>query len=159
MLEDLANRHYPGVKRDAALARLGRTNLRRYALGQPAAYARMTVGKVWEMWRRPPGRWPPVASKVLHLAIVALGLTGVGLLARRRPWSFAVLAVCLLGITAVSAITLASQRRMLPLVPLLAATAAVAAVWAGAGAARAARRAATGGDAPLRATGAPPQRT
>jgi hypothetical protein len=59
--------------------------------------------------------------EVMHWALVALGLLGLALLAWRRRWEALLLGTIFLAITAISALLVASPRRVLVLVPLLAA--------------------------------------
>ncbi len=56
--------------------------------------------------------------EALHWALVGLGLLGLGLLAWRRRWEALVLATVFLAITALSALLVASPRRVLVMVPL-----------------------------------------
>ncbi|MCW3002765.1 MAG: hypothetical protein JWQ20_2063 [Conexibacter sp.] len=47
---DAVAAEYPGRSRDAALRAAAKQNLRRYALGQPVAFAGMEARKLWRMW-------------------------------------------------------------------------------------------------------------
>jgi hypothetical protein len=85
------------------------------------------VGRVWSHGPRDVMREP--GWEALHWALVALGLLGLGLLAWRRRWEALVLGTVLLGITALSALLVASPRRVLVMLPLVAALAGGAATW------------------------------
>ena len=61
----------------------------------------------------------------LHWALVAFGLLGLIVLARQRRWEALVLATIFLSITAISALLVASPRRVLVMLPLVAALAGV----------------------------------
>ena len=43
---------YPDLGRDAALARIGRENFKKYATEQPLDYAWMVIRKIQNMWDR-----------------------------------------------------------------------------------------------------------
>ena len=67
------------------------------------------------------------SGRRFHWALVALGLLGLAVLAWRRRWEALVLATVFLGITALSALLVASPRRVLVLLPLVAPLAGVGA--------------------------------
>jgi hypothetical protein len=66
--------------------------------------------------------------------LLGLGLLGLGLLAYLRRWEALLIGAVFLAITLISALLVASPRRVLVLIPLLAACAGTAAVWLAAGA-------------------------
>ncbi len=68
--------------------------------------------------------------EALHWALVAFGLLGLVVLARRRPWEATMLAVAFVSITAISALLVASPRRVLVMIPLVAALTGVGVVCA-----------------------------
>lgn len=125
LFDRIASR-YPELRRDDALGRIGREQLEENLRERPLDYAAMTVRKVWRMWSLGQGgliRSP--AGRILQVSLVIAGLVGLALLARRRRWfETAICAVPLGLITAVGAVTLASDRRgqvlMILLLPLAA---------------------------------------
>jgi 4-amino-4-deoxy-L-arabinose transferase-like glycosyltransferase len=128
ILAALAAQRYPGVESDAALARMGRERLWRDVSEQPLEYAGFVAAKVARIWAHGPRdvmRRP--LWEALHWALVALGLLGLVALARQRPWEAVLLAVVFVSITAISALLVASPRRVLVMVPLVAALAGVGA--------------------------------
>ena len=54
-LLDKVARKYPDLERDAALAKIGRENFRKYVREDPVGYAGMVVTKMWNVWRRGSG--------------------------------------------------------------------------------------------------------
>lgn len=104
---------YPDLPRDEALGKVGRQNLDRYLGEDPFGYAAMTVRKVWRMWSGGVGEaMSSTAGRVVQTLIVALALTGLGVLAwRRRWWELAAMATPLVLVTAVGAASLAASRR------------------------------------------------
>jgi len=137
ILARLAAARYPDLETDQALSRLGKDQLWDDLSEEPLEYAGFLATKIWRVWGHGPRavmREPLWAT--LHLVLVGLGLVGLGLLAWRRRWEALVLATVLLGITALSALLVASPRRLLVMLPLVAALAGVAATWPWAQAAR-----------------------
>jgi hypothetical protein len=135
ILEVVSRRRHPELDTDVALARIGRENLLEYGLGEPLEFAAMMVEKTWRMWRRGAGGPAHAVMRepfwtVFHAVLIALGFGGLALLAWRRRWEAAILAVPILGSTAIATLLLASPRRNLPLIPLVSALAALAAVSA-----------------------------
>jgi 4-amino-4-deoxy-L-arabinose transferase-like glycosyltransferase len=130
ILAGLAEQRYPELDSDAALARMGRERLRDAVTEEPLDYAGFLAAKVWRIWSFGPRdvmREP--AWKVLHWALVALGLLGLGLLALQRRWEALLLATVLLAVTATGALLVASPRRVLVTVPMIAALAGAATTW------------------------------
>ncbi|HMI80540.1 MAG TPA: hypothetical protein VK480_02005 [Solirubrobacterales bacterium] len=130
ILARLAADRYPGMETDQALSKLGKEQLWDDVSEDPLEYAGFVATKVWRIWAygprdvmREPG-W-----EVFHWALVAFGLLGLAVLAWRRRWEALLLATIFLAITAVSALLVASPRRVLVLVPLLAALTGVASAW------------------------------
>jgi hypothetical protein len=66
---------------------------------------------------------------VLHALIVIFGLIGLVVLAIRRRWEAIVVALVALAATALSALLIASPRRVIVILPLIAAFAGVAVTW------------------------------
>jgi hypothetical protein len=123
LLDRVAAR-YPELDRDAALARIGRANLLRHAREQPLALARMMAGKIRWMWRGSSGAMLSAPGVALQILLIAFGLLGLGVLARRRRFEALLLAVLILGVTLLAGVTLAAPRRNLALMPLVMALAA-----------------------------------
>lgn len=126
ILARLAEQRYPGVETDKALARMGREQLWDDLSDHPLEYAGFVATKVWRIWARgqrevmqEPG-W-----KLFHWALLAFGLIGLIVLARQRRWEALLLATIFVAITALSALLVASPRRVLVMMPLVAALAGV----------------------------------
>lgn len=132
ILARLAADRRPGMETDRALAQMGREQLREELRERPLAYARFLAAKVVRIWSHGPRavmREP--AWEALHWALLALGLLGLVLLARRRRWEALLIGVVLVAVTALGALLVASPRRVLVTLPLLAALAGVGAAWCG----------------------------
>jgi hypothetical protein len=130
ILARLAHSRHPGMETDQALSKLGKEQLWDDISGEPLDYAGFVATKIGRIWLHGPRdvmREP--AWEVLHSALVALGLLGLAILAWRRRWEAFLFATIFLAITAISALLVASPRRVLVLVPLLAALASVAMAW------------------------------
>jgi 4-amino-4-deoxy-L-arabinose transferase-like glycosyltransferase len=130
ILATLAAQRYPGMESDKALARMGREQLWDEVTEEPLEYAGFLATKIGRIWLHGPRdvmREP--LWQAFHLALVALGLLGLLILAWRRRWEALVLAAVFLAITAISALLVASPRRVLVMMPLVAALAGTAAAW------------------------------
>lgn len=130
ILARLAADRYPELETDQALGRMGREQLWDDVTEEPLEFTGFLAAKVWRVWTygarqsmREPG-W-----ELIHWALVALGLLGLGLLAARRRWEALLIGTVFLAITALSALLVASPRRVLVLLPLVAALGGVAATW------------------------------
>src|SRR3984885_5407771 len=131
ILARLAAARYPDLEPDQALSRMGREQLDDDITEEPVEFAGFLATKVGRIWAHGPRdvmREP--GWEALHWVLVALGLLGLGLLAWRRRWEALVLGTVFLAITALSALLVASPRRVLVMLPLVAALAGVAATWA-----------------------------
>jgi hypothetical protein len=130
ILAQLANATYPDLETDQALSRMGREQLWDDLGEEPLEYAGFVARKVGRIWSHGPRHVmrEPV-WEALHWALVGLGLLGLVVLAWRRRWEALVLATVFVSITVVSALLVASPRRVLAMVPLLAALAGADAVW------------------------------
>jgi dolichyl-phosphate-mannose-protein mannosyltransferase len=129
-LLDRVARKYPNLERDAALAKIGRENFRKYASEQPAAYARMVATKMWNVWRRGSGPTMRAGGWIaFHYTMLALAVTGLAVLAWKRRWEALVLGIFILGITVLGGLLLAVPRRNVPLMPLVLALAGTGATW------------------------------
>jgi hypothetical protein len=127
ILARLAADRHPGMETDQALSKLGKEQLCDGITEEPVEYAGFVATKVWRIWSQGPRdvMQQPV-WKALHWALVALGLLGLAILAWRRRWEAMLLGAIFLAITALSALLVASPRRVLVLMPLLAALTSVA---------------------------------
>ena len=129
-LLDRVARKYPQLDRDAALGRIGRENLVKYASEQPGGYAWMVVRKIQNMWDR--GSSPAMSPKfwfAYHRVLVFWALAALIGLAWRRRWEAAPIGPVGLGITVLGGFLLAVPRRALPLMPFVLALCSVTAVW------------------------------
>jgi hypothetical protein len=131
ILARLAAQRYPDLESDQALSRMGREQLWDDVSEEPLEYAGFVATKVGRIWlhgprdvMREPG-W-----EIFHWALIGFGLLGLVVLAWRRRWEALVLATIFVSITALSALLVASPRRVLVMLPLVAALAGVGAVWA-----------------------------
>ena len=124
ILAALAAKRHPGTETDVALRRMGRDQLWRNMRERPLEVAEFTAVKVGRVWGRGPREvmTKPVWA-IWHAAIVALGLFGLGLLAWRRRWEALLFGAILLAVTLLSALLVASPRRVLVVMPLVSALA------------------------------------
>lgn len=130
ILARLAASRYPHLETDQALGRMGREQLWDDVTEEPLEFAGFLATKIWRVWTygaresvREPG-W-----RAFLWALVALGLLGLGLLAWRRRWEALAIGTVFLAITALSALLVASPRRLLVLIPLVAPLAGLGLAW------------------------------
>lgn len=133
-LFDRVAERYPDLPRDQALGKIGKENFYDYVDEDPGGYAAMTLRKVWRMWSGGIGEaMSSTAGRAIQVAIVLLGIGGLGVLAyRRRWWELVAMATPLALVTAVGAATLAAPRRNEVLMTLVFPLAGVALARAGA---------------------------
>ncbi|HSR94179.1 MAG TPA: glycosyltransferase family 39 protein [Solirubrobacterales bacterium] len=130
ILAALARQRYPNMENDAALARMGRERLWEDVSEHPVEYAGFAASKLWLTWGHGPRdvmRQPVWA--VLHWLLLAFGLLGLAVLARRRRWEALLLGTILLAVAAVGLLLVASPRRTLVAIPLLAALSGAGVAW------------------------------
>lgn len=130
ILARLAEATYPGMEPDQALSKMGKEQLRddiEHHTGEYVGFVATKIGRIWSHGPRAIMRTP--VWEALHWALLALGLLGLGLLAYLRRWEALLIGAVFLAVTLVSALLVASPRRVLVLIPLLAACAGTAAVW------------------------------
>jgi 4-amino-4-deoxy-L-arabinose transferase-like glycosyltransferase len=125
LLDRVAQR-YPELPRDDALGRVGRRNIIHYATHQPADLAWMMMRKIGHMWHGAGDPSYTAAGSALHYIVLALGLSGLALLALRRRWETWPLALLLASISFIGGLLLAGVRRNLPVMPIVLALAGVA---------------------------------
>jgi hypothetical protein len=130
ILARLAHAHYPGMETDKALSRMGKEQLWDDLSDESLEYAGFVATKVERIWSHGPRDvMHEPAWEVLHWLLVALGLLGLAILAWQRRWEALLLGTIFLAITAISALLVASPRRVLVLIPLLAALASTTLTW------------------------------
>jgi hypothetical protein len=130
ILARLAESKYPGMEPDKALSKLGKAQLERDVIHHTGEYVGFLAKKVGRIWSHGPRavmrEW---AWEALHWVLLGLGLFGLGLLAYYRRWEALMIGAVFLAITAISALLVASPRRVLVLIPLLSACAGAAIAW------------------------------
>jgi len=132
ILARLAAQRYPGTEADRALSKMGKEQLWDDVSEEPLEYAGFVATKVWRIWSHGPRDvMHEPGWELLHWALIAFGLVGLIVLALQRRWEALLIAAIFLAITAISALLVASPRRVLVMMPLLAALAGVgvAASW------------------------------
>jgi hypothetical protein len=130
ILARLAERTYPGLEPDQGLAKMGKEQLRddlEHHTGEYVGFVATKVGRIWSHGPRAVMREP--VWEALHWALLGLGLLGLGLLAWMRRREALLIGAVFLAVTLISALVVASPRRVLVLVPLLAACAGTAVAW------------------------------
>jgi hypothetical protein len=130
ILARLAEATYPDMEPDQALSKMGKDQLRddiEHHTTEYIGFVATKVGRIWSHGPRAIMRTP--VWEALHWVLLGLGLLGLVLLAYLRRWEALLIGAVFLAVTVVSALLVASPRRVLVLVPLLAACAGTAAVW------------------------------
>jgi hypothetical protein len=134
ILARLAADTYPGMEPDKALSKMGKEQLKTDITEHTDRYIGFVATKIGRIWSHGPRaimRTP--VWEALHWLLLGFGLLGLGLLAYLRRWEALLIGAVFLAVTVVSAILVASPRRVLVLIPLLAACAGTALAWVGAG--------------------------
>lgn len=130
ILARLAANRYPDLETDQALSRMGREQLWDDVSEEPLEYAGFVATKIGRIWLHGPRDvMHEPGWEILHWALVAFGLLGLAVLAWRRRWEALLLATIFVSITALSALLVASPRRLLVMLPLVAALAGVGVTW------------------------------
>jgi 4-amino-4-deoxy-L-arabinose transferase-like glycosyltransferase len=130
ILARLAAHRYPGLEADKALSRMGREQLLDDISEEPLEYLGFIATKIGRIWSHGPRdvmRMP--AWEALHWLLVTFGLVGLIVLALQRRWEALLLATIFLAITTISALLVASPRRVLVMMPLVAALAGAGISW------------------------------
>jgi hypothetical protein len=130
ILARLAHSRYPELETDEALAKMGRERLGDAISEEPLEYAGFVAAKIARVWSHGPRKiMRDELWEALHWTLVGLGLIGLAVLLWKRRWEAVLIAAVFLAITAVSAVLVASPRRVLVMMPLIAACAGFGAVW------------------------------
>ncbi len=130
ILARLGEATYPDMEPDQALSKLGKEQLRddiEHQTGEYIGFVATKIGRIWSHGPRAIMRTP--VWEALHWLLLGLGFLGLALLAYRRRWEALLIGAVFLAVTLISALLVASPRRVLVLIPLLAACAGTAAVW------------------------------
>lgn len=129
----LIQARHPGMSENAAVDAENLRNLRKYALGKPAAFASMLWGKFWKMWTNAwsggNGTYHPSTSQTQHL--VYLWLAWIGLLlgtALTRRFALVASAAVLLSVAVLATVFNDQPRYNVSLMALLL-SAGVAGWW------------------------------
>ena len=131
ILAQLAEQRYPGMETDRALSKMGKEQLWDNLSEEPLSYAGFVAKKIARIWLHGPRDvMHEPGWELLHWLLLAFGLVGLIVLAAQRRWEALLIAAIFLAITAISALLVASPRRVLVMMPLLAALAGVGAVSA-----------------------------
>jgi 4-amino-4-deoxy-L-arabinose transferase-like glycosyltransferase len=130
ILARLAEARHPGMEPDQALSKMGKEQLRddvTHHFGEYAEFVATKIGRIWSHGPRAIMRTP--VWEALHWVLLGLGLLGLGLLAYFRRWEALLIGTVFLAVTLISALLVASPRRVLVLIPLLSACAGAAVAW------------------------------
>jgi hypothetical protein len=130
ILARLGEHTYPDMEPDQALSKMGKEQLRddiEHHTTEYIGFVATKIGRIWSHGPRAIMRTP--VWEALHWVLLGLGLLGLGLLAYLRRWEALLIGAVFLAVTLVSALLVASPRRVLVLIPLLAACAGTAVVW------------------------------
>jgi hypothetical protein len=115
---------HPGLSKNAAVNKENIENIRKYALGKPAAFASMLWSKLWKMWVNVwsggNGTYHPATSRTQHLIYLALAFVGLlaGAILTRR-WVLIVSVAVLLAVSGLATVFNDQPRYNVSLMPLL----------------------------------------
>jgi 4-amino-4-deoxy-L-arabinose transferase-like glycosyltransferase len=135
ILARIAEDRYPELEPDQALSKMGKEQLRTdltHHFGEYVEFVAKKIGRIWSHGPRAIMREP--VWEALHWALLGLGLLGLAILAWKRRWEALLIGAVFLAITLISALLVASPRRVLVVIPLLSACAGAALAWIFAGA-------------------------
>jgi hypothetical protein len=130
ILARLAEARYPEMEPDQALSKMGKEQLRTditHHFGEYVEFVATKIGRIWSHGPRAIMRTP--VWEALHWVLLGLGLFGLALLAYLRRWEALLIGAVFLSVTVISALLVASPRRVLVLIPLLSACAGAAIAW------------------------------
>ena len=120
----LIRAEHPGKAQETAVSEADLENVRKYALGQPLAFAGMLWGKFWKMWSTVwsggNGTYHPSTSQLQHtlyLLLGTIGLLGGALLTRR--WDLITAAATILSIAGLATLFNDQPRYNVSLMPML----------------------------------------
>ena len=131
LLALVAADRYPGTPTDQALSRMGRDNVRRYLGDDPLGFAGMMARKAADAWKEGPrATMLETGWRLWHGLVMVAAALGLGLLAYRRRWEAIPIALLALAATVLSAVLIASPRRVIVILPVVAALAGTAVAWA-----------------------------
>jgi hypothetical protein len=130
ILARLGEATYPELEPDQALSKMGKEQLGddiTEHTGEYVSFVATKIGRIWSHGPRAIMRTP--VWEALDWVLLALGLLGLALLAYLRRWEALLIGAVFLAVTLVSALLVASPRRVLVLIPLLSACAGAALAW------------------------------
>jgi hypothetical protein len=130
LLALVAAREHPGTPTDEALSEMGRDNIERYLGDDPLGFAGMLARKASDAWIEGPRKTMLATGwRLWHGLVVICAALGLGLLAYRRRWEAIPIALLALAATVLSAVLIASPRRVVVILPVVAALAGTAIAW------------------------------
>jgi hypothetical protein len=130
ILARLAEARHPELEPDEALSKMGKEQLRTditHHFGEYAEFVATKIGRIWSHGPRAIMRTP--VWEALHWVLLGLGLIGLAILAYLRRWEALLIGAVFLSVTIISALLVASPRRVLVLIPVLSACAGAAIAW------------------------------
>ncbi|MFN2612756.1 MAG: hypothetical protein ABR536_05250 [Solirubrobacterales bacterium] len=133
VLELIAHQAHPELETDAALAKLGREQLKDDIEHHTLEYGGVLAQKLGNMWgqgaaAKPRQGGPGAFGDWYHRLVALLGLAGLVLLISRRRWEAWPLGLLIGLATLIAVVTLAPPRRAVDLLPVVCALAAYAVV-------------------------------
>jgi hypothetical protein len=131
----LIEARHPGISENAAVNKENLHNIRKYALGKPAAFSSMLWNKFWKMWDNVwsggNGTSHPDTSQTQHMIYLVLAWIGLlaGLILTRR-FVLVVSAAVLLSVAALATLFNDQPRYNVSLMALLLCSGTIGAWWA-----------------------------